>query len=60
MFVDRSPRGDDPWLNFKVGAFVLGAALAVAGIYLDARWVIWVAIGVLLVGFAARFIDRTP
>lgn len=59
MFIDRSRRDDDPWLNFKVGVFVAGAALAAAGIYFDSRWLIWVAIAVLLLGFAVRFIDRS-
>lgn len=58
MFIDRSPRDEDPWLNFKVGAFVAGAALAAAGIYFQVRWLIWVAIGVLFLGFGARFMDR--
>lgn len=55
MFIDRTPRGEDPWLDLKVWSFTLGALLAFAGIYLDASWLIWVAIVVLLVGFAARF-----
>ena len=59
MFIDRSSRGEDPWLNVKVGTFVAGAALAAAGIYFDSRWLVWVAIAVLLVGFVVRFIDRT-
>lgn len=55
MFIDRKPRKDDPWLAFKVGAFSAGAVLAMAGIYLRERWLIWAAIGVLMLGFAARF-----
>lgn len=56
MFIDRTPRGEDPWLDLKVWSFTVGALLAFAGIYLDASWLIWVAIVVLLVGFAARFL----
>lgn len=58
VFIDRSPRGKDPWLNFKVGAFVAGAGIAGAGIYFGIRWLIWVAIAVLLLGYAVRFVDR--
>lgn len=58
MFIDRSSRGEDPWLNFKVGAFVAGAGIAGAGIYFRLRWLIWVAIVVLLLGFGVRFVDR--
>lgn len=58
MFLDRSPRDEDPWLIFKVAAFVAGAGLAAAGIYFGWRWLVWVAIGVLFLGFGARFMDR--
>lgn len=55
MFIDRTPRDDDPWLRLKVGSFILGAVLALGGMALDLGWLVWVAVAVLLVGFAARF-----
>lgn len=58
MFLDRRPRKGDRWLNFKVGAFTAGAALALAGIYFTAQWLVWIAIAVLLVGFGARFFEE--
>lgn len=59
MFIDRTPREDDPWLRLKVGSFSAGAVLALAGIYFDSGWMIWVAIGVLALGFAARFLPAS-
>lgn len=57
VFHDRTPRKKDPWLAFKVGAFSAGAVLAMAGIYFNERWLIWASIGVLLLGFGARFLS---
>lgn len=56
VFLDRRPRKDDPWLDLKVWAFTIGAALAMGGIYFDSTWLIWAAIAVLAVGFGARFL----
>lgn len=58
VFLDRTPREDDPWLAFKVGAFTAGAALALAGIYFNERWLIWAAIAVLVLGYGARFLPE--
>jgi hypothetical protein len=33
-----------------------GGILALVGIYFEARWMVWIAIGVLLVGFALRLL----
>lgn len=64
VFLDREPRKQDRWLNLKVGSFAAGAVLGLAGIYFDAGWLVWTAVGVLLVGFAARFLpgssERDP
>jgi len=55
VFISREKSGDDPWLTFKVRAFVVGAGFALAGIYFDSEWLVGVAIVALMVGFAARF-----
>lgn len=60
VFLDRTPRKRDPWLQFKVWSFTVGAVLALCGIYFEEDWMIWAAIGVLLLGFGARFLGAPP
>jgi hypothetical protein len=57
----RDKRGPDRFLNLKVAVFCLGAGIAFVGIIAQ-TWLINVAIGVLLIGVALRFLgrDRTP
>lgn len=55
MFVDRRRRGDR-FLEWKVGLFSVAAVLALAGIYLDERWVTGVAIVVLAAAMLLRFL----
>lgn len=53
----RSGTGDtDPLLVWKVRSFVIGAALALAGMGLDAGWLVWSGIGVLAIGLVLRFL----
>lgn len=56
VFHDRKRRKSDPWLGLKVGSFSAGAVIALAGIYFDEGWIVWTAVAVLLIGFAARFL----
>jgi hypothetical protein len=56
IFLDRSSRGPDPWLDWKVRVFFLGAALALVGMAMGNRVVTGVAMGVLLVGVILRFV----
>lgn len=56
VFVDRDPDREVKHLAWRVRLFGAGAILGVLGIYLDARWLIWVAIAVLVVGFFLRFV----
>lgn len=45
----------------RLGVAVVGMVLAIAGIVLDNRIVVWVAIGVLAVAYVLRFfMVRTP
>ncbi len=54
----RKDYGPDPGLNWKVGIFFLGAFLAFAGMWMEAQWLVGVAIAVLVLGMALRFIPR--
>jgi hypothetical protein len=55
MFIRRSRKNDDRFVEWKVAVFFLGAALWVAGAILGVRWLVWAAIGVLLIGVLLRF-----
>jgi len=52
----RERRGEDRFLAWKVRIFVAGAALAFAGIGMSLSWLVWVGIGVLVVGLLLRFL----
>lgn len=53
----RSRTGDTgPLLVWKVRSFVIGAALALAGMALDTDWLVWSGIGALAVGLLLRFL----
>lgn len=57
LLVDRNRRAEAyPWLPWKVRLFLLGAGLAVVGMALESRPLVGIAIGVLVLGFAARFL----
>lgn len=44
--------------NARIALFCLGAGIACVGIATDQRWIITVAIVVLLVGWLLRFVGR--
>lgn len=52
--LDRGRRAG-PLLEWKVGVFAVGAALGLAGIFLDERWLSGAAIAVLAAGALLRF-----
>lgn len=58
IFASRDRRGPDPYLEWKVGTFVVGAALGIAGIALEARWLVWAALVVLGAGFVLAALGR--
>ncbi len=61
MFIRRPvPGRPDRFLEWKVRLFFAGAALLVAGIFFERRVLVALAIAVLLVGVALRFVDRGP
>jgi len=43
---------------WKVRLFALGAALAVAGMALTVRWLVWAGIAALAVGMALRLLPH--
>jgi hypothetical protein len=58
----RKKTGPDRFLNAKIAIFCLGAGIAAVGIITERGWLVNVAIGVLLIGVALRFVgrDRAP
>jgi hypothetical protein len=56
MFVDHSPDRPVRHLKWRLRLVSLGGAVAVAGIYLESRALVWVAIAVLVAGFSLRFV----
>ena len=54
----RERRGPDPYQHWKTLLFAIGAALGLAGIFTERDWLILVAIAVLAVGVALRWLPR--
>ena len=48
--------GEDRFLVWKVRLFVFGAAVALAGMGFALPWLVWVGIGVLVMGLVLRFL----
>jgi hypothetical protein len=58
MFFSRRRRGQDPYLSWKTAALLLGIGIALLGFELENRWIVNLAIAVVLAGFSLRFFDR--
>lgn len=57
MLVDRGRKADRyPWLEWKVRLFLLGACVAVLGMSLEMRWLVAVALAILVAAFLVRFL----
>lgn len=54
--MSRSRRDDDRWLEWKVRLFSVAAVLALAGMYLEERWMTGTAIVVLVGAVSLRFL----
>lgn len=59
IFLDRSRRGPDPYIRWKVGLFLAGAVLGLVGMATERNWLVMTAIGVLGVGVALRFLPAS-
>ena len=58
MFLRRSCPAPSRYLEWRIRLFGAGAILGMMGIFFEARWMIWMAIGVLVTGLLLRFLDR--
>lgn len=56
IFIDRSRKGGDHHLDWKIRLFGMGALLALVGMGLDIPLLVGSAIVVLLLGFILRFL----
>ncbi len=54
----RERRGPDPYYHWKAILFAIGAAFGLGGIFTDHDWMVLVAIPVLAVGVALRWLPR--
>lgn len=54
----REPRGPDPHLHVRMGLFMGAAVFALAGIATQHRILIYIAIGILVVASALRFLRK--
>ena len=57
MFVDRT-KTSTAYLNARLLLFTLGAVLVLLGMAWRQNVIVWVGIGVLALGFAARFLGE--
>lgn len=56
---DRRRRGPDRFLAHKMLLFITGAVMGMIGIATDRNWIIYLAVGVLVVGLLLRFLARS-
>lgn len=56
VFFDRSRRGPDRFFTGKLVLFVVSGVLIYVGIRLHLRWVLWIAILMLVVAMGLRFL----
>lgn len=56
FFSRRRGRDSDPYLDWKIRLFFLGASLATVGIGMEASWLVSLAILVLIAGASLRFL----
>ncbi len=54
----ESPQADPATVAWKVRLFASGAALALAGMAFELRWLVWAGIAALLAGLALRLLPR--
>lgn len=58
FFPSRERKGPDPYYPAKLVLFIVGTGLLLTGVRLERDWMIYVAIGVLVVAGLLRFLPR--
>lgn len=58
MFVSRHRRGRDRFIWIKLACLVLGGVLGLVGMRLESAVLVYVAIVIVLAGFALRFVRQ--
>ena len=58
VFFRRTPRGHDRWLGAKIILLGIAGVVFLLAVRLELRWLVWVAVGLLLAGFLMRFLHR--
>ena len=58
LFADRSRRGPDPYLGWKVRLFLAGAVVALVAMARESSWLMGVAVLFLGAGFLLRFLPQ--
>lgn len=59
FFASRERKGPDRYYPAKLMLFIVGAGLLLLGIRLEWNWVVYVAIGVLVVAGLLRFLPHS-
>ena len=59
MFHSRKKKDPDPYLDWKVRLFLLGALLAMIGLAMESSLVVGLAIAVLFAGVVLRLFPRS-
>jgi hypothetical protein len=54
----RDSRRADRWLDLRLASFFTGAVIAMAGIMLDSGWLVYIAVGVLVIGMILGLLAR--
>ncbi|MFS8636881.1 MAG: hypothetical protein FWJ74_02275 [Gemmatimonadota bacterium] len=54
----RETRGPDPFLQWKIVIFIIGALVGLVGVATENRWLIWIGVAVLLSGVLLRTFGR--
>lgn len=50
---------NDRWFELRAALFVIGASLGIAGMVSARGWLVWIAIAIIAVGVAFRFVPST-
>jgi len=54
----RETRGPDPFLQWKIVIFVIGALAGLVGVATENPWLVWIGVAVLVSGVLLRAFGR--